>query len=68
MTKRFSIWVREFDSDHDVELMQVDSNPSAITKGLHAKRVTIKKSLFESGKRKSNIPLYSNIYVVKNHE
>jgi hypothetical protein len=66
MRKRYSIWVREFDSDHDVELMQVDANPGAITKGLHAKMVTIKKGIFESGKRKSKMPLYSNIYVVDN--
>jgi hypothetical protein len=28
--------------------------------------VTIKKGIFESGKRKSKMPLYSNIYVVDN--
>lgn len=67
MKKRFSIWVREYGSDHDVELMQVDSNPQQVTAGLHSKTLTIKHSIFEPGKRTSRIPKYSFIRVVDNH-
>lgn len=65
--KRFSIWVREYGSDHDVELMQVESNPEAVTAGLHTKMLTVNKSIFEAGKRKTRIPKYSFIRVVDNH-
>jgi hypothetical protein len=48
--------------------MQVDSNPEEVTKGLHAKMLTINKSIFEAGKkRKSRIPKYTFIRVVDNH-
>lgn len=68
MKKRYSIWVREYGSDHDVELMQVDSNPAAVTGGLHKKMLTIQKSIFEGGKRKSKIPRYTFVRVVDNHD
>jgi len=67
MKKRYSIWVREYGSDHDVELMQVDSNPQAVTTGLHAKMITINKTIFQEGKRKTKIPKYTFIRVVDNH-
>lgn len=69
MTKRrYSIWVREHGSDHDVELMQLDTNPGPIVQGLRAKTLTIKKSIFESGRRKSTIPKYSWVRIVDNGE
>ena len=68
MKKRFSIWVREVGSDHDVELMQLDGDPAPIVQGLRAKTLTIKKSIFESGRRKSTIPKYSWVRVVENNE
>lgn len=64
MKKRYSIWVREYGSDHDVELMQVDSNPQAITTGLHGKMLKVKTGEF--GQRKSTMPKYSFIRVVDN--
>jgi hypothetical protein len=66
MKKRFSIFVREHGSDHDVELMQLDSNPEPIVKALRAKTLSAKKSIFESGKRKTNIPKYSWVRIEEN--
>jgi hypothetical protein len=64
--RRYSIWVREVGSDHDVELMELDGDPAPIVKGLRAKTLTIKKSIFERGRRKSTMPKYSWVRVVKN--
>jgi hypothetical protein len=64
MTPRYSIIVREHGSDHDVELMQVNSNPDAIVAGLRAKSLTLKRTVFEAGKRHVKIPKYSYVRVV----
>jgi len=56
-TARFSIWVREHGSDHDVELCCVDSNPEPIKAALYAKRI-------KKGKKK--IAQYDYIRVVEN--
>jgi hypothetical protein len=66
MKKRWSIWVREHGSDHDVELMQVDGNPEPIATQLRDKTLKISKSIFEAGKRKSKIPKYDWVRVVDN--
>ena len=39
--KRYSIWVREHGSDHDVELCAVDSNPETVKAAAYAKRLKI---------------------------
>lgn len=57
MTARFSIWVREHGSDHDVELCAVDSNPEVIKTALYAKRLKL-------GKKK--VAQYDYIRVVDN--
>ena len=67
MKRRYSIWVREIGSNHDVELMQVDSNPDVLASQLRAKALTIRKSIFEPGKRKSKVGKYSSVWVVDNH-
>jgi len=67
MKKRWSIWVREIGSDHDVELMELDSNPEPIAQGLRAKMLTVNKSIFQSGRRKSKVPRYSWVRIVDNH-
>lgn len=64
MTARYSIIVREHGSDHDIELMQVNSNPDAIVAGLRAKSLTLKRTIFEAGKRHVKIPKYSNVRVI----
>jgi hypothetical protein len=60
MKKRFSIWVREHGSDHDVELCQVENNPQPTVKALHEKRLKLGK-----GKK---IPQYDFVRVVDNHD
>ena len=56
MTARYSIMVREYGSDHDVELMQVNSNPGAICEGLKKKMLKLSRSVYEPGKRTVKIP------------
>ena len=41
MTARYSIWVREHGSDHDVLLCQVNSNPEALRSALYKKRLKL---------------------------
>ena len=67
MKKRFSIWVREHGSDHDVELLEVDNDPDPLVHKLRSMTLTIKKSIFEGGRRKSEIPKYTNVRAVENH-
>lgn len=40
-TARYSIWVREHGSDHDVELCAVGGNPQAMVTALYAKRLKL---------------------------
>jgi hypothetical protein len=59
--------VREYGSDHNIELMQVNSNPQAIVDGLRKKTLTMKTSIYQPGKRTVKIPKYTFIQVV-DHE
>ena len=45
----YSIFVREYGSDHDVALAQVDSNPEPICEGLKRKMLTIRRSILSLG-------------------
>jgi hypothetical protein len=65
MKKRWSIWVRENGSDHDVELMQLDGDPRPIVQGLHAKTLTTIK---DGHKKKTKVPRYDWVRVVNNDE
>jgi hypothetical protein len=67
MTARYSIMVREHGSDHDVELLQVNSNPDAIVAGLRAKTLKLHTSIFQPGKRVLKVPKYTYVRVV-DHE
>ena len=58
MKKRFSIWVREHGSDHDVELCQVENDPKPTVKALHEKQLKL-----GNGKK---ISKYSFVRVVEN--
>jgi hypothetical protein len=64
VTARYTIMVREYGSDHDVPLMDVNSNPQAIVDGLRAKRLTIHRSIFEPGKRVIKVPKYISVTVI----
>jgi hypothetical protein len=54
--KRFSIMVREFGSDHDVELVQCDANPNPLAHALETKR------------GRSGCATYSSVRIVDNKE
>ena len=68
MIARYSIFVREHGSDHDVESTQVSSNPQAIVEGLRKKSLTLRRSIYEPGKRVVKIPKYSFIQIVDRGE
>jgi hypothetical protein len=63
---RYSIIVREQGSDHDVELLQVNSNPEAIVNALRKKKINMKASIFKAGPRKLQMPRYQCIRIVEN--
>lgn len=56
MNGRFSIWVREHGSDHDVELCTVNSNPEPMKTAAYAKRLKIGKG--------REVAKYDYVYVV----
>jgi hypothetical protein len=61
MTKaRYSIWVREHGSDHDVELCALNSNPKEMVSALYAKRLKL-------GKGRA-ISKYDSVRVVDNED
>ena len=64
--KRYSIFVREYGSDRDVELMQVESNPGPVVEGLKKKMLTIRTSIFQPGKRVMKVPKYTTVDVRDN--
>jgi hypothetical protein len=66
--RRYSIWGREFGSDHDVELAQVDSDPETIRKALGQKTLTLKHSIFDSAKKQTRVAKYSWLRIVENNE
>jgi hypothetical protein len=66
MKKRWSIWVREHGSDHDTELIEMDGDTAPVIAKLRGMTLTVKKSIFEAGKRKSRLPKYTNVRAVEN--
>jgi hypothetical protein len=64
---RYSIWGREYGSDHDVELAQVNNNPQAVVDGLMSKMLTISNSVLPGGGKKK-IRKYSWLRIVENGE
>lgn len=65
MKMRYSIWGREYGSDHDVEIVQVMNNPQPVVDGLALKTLTIKHSIFQKGKQ-SKVRKYSWLRIVEN--
>jgi hypothetical protein len=63
MKQRYSIWGWEHGSDHEVEILQVDSNPETMRKALGMKMLNV---TLTSGKRKSSIPRYTFLRIVEN--
>jgi hypothetical protein len=64
---RYSIIGREYGADHDVEIVQVQTNPQAVLDGLAAKRLTIKHSIFQRGGRSSKVPKYTWLRIKDNN-
>ena len=65
MKQRYSIWGREYGSDHDVEIVQVNSNPREIVAGLSEKTLSVNHSAFPGGK-KTKVRKYSWLRIVEN--
>jgi hypothetical protein len=61
--RRYSIMVRELGSKHEVELLQVNSNPQAIAAALETKC-----ALQSSMGHLRNIKRYSSVRIVDNDE
>lgn len=68
--KRYSIIGREYGSDHDVEIIQVESNPQAVLDGLVNKTLTIQHSIFLSkgAGKKSKVRKYTWLRIVDNSQ
>jgi hypothetical protein len=65
---RYDIFVKENGSNHEVLLMSVGSNPNAIVQGLYKKKLTIRHSIFEKGRRTSKISKYDYVRIVDHGE
>lgn len=65
MKQRYSIWGREWGADHDVEIVQVNSNPEEVRKALGLKTLSVNHSALPGGK-KSKVAKYSYLRIVEN--
>ncbi|HTD29164.1 MAG TPA: hypothetical protein VK660_07205 [Xanthomonadaceae bacterium] len=65
MKQRYSIWGREYGSDHDVEIVQVNANPQAVLDGLIQKTLKVQHSIHKGGKT-SKVRKYSWLRIVEN--
>jgi hypothetical protein len=63
MKRRYSIWGREYCSDHDVEIIQVDSNPQAALDGLMNKTLRVSK---DGVLKKTTMRKYTWLRIVEN--
>jgi hypothetical protein len=48
---KYAILVREYQSNHEIELCEVGSNPDAIVKALREKTLTLRASMEKGGRR-----------------
>jgi hypothetical protein len=65
MKQRFSIWGREYGADHDVEIIQVNSNPEVMVDALIQKTLKVNYSAFPGGK-KTKVRKYTYLRIVEN--
>lgn len=61
MTRRYSIFGRQYGADHDVELAQCETNPQAILASLKSKSLTI-----QSEHKRAQISKYTWLRIVDN--
>lgn len=66
MKKRYSIWGTQYGSDHEAELAQCDSNPQPLLDGYAQMTLTIKHSIIDTAKKKSQIRKYTWLHIVDN--
>jgi hypothetical protein len=62
--KRYSILAKEYGSDREVELCQVDAHADEMVRALEAKMLRIGEDL--TTRRKSSVPKYTKIRIVEN--
>jgi len=67
MKQRYSIWGREYGSDHDVEIVQVNSNPRDVVDALINKKLSVNHSACPGGK-KTKVRKYTYLRIVDNGE
>jgi hypothetical protein len=65
MKQRYSIWGREWGSDHDVEIIQVNANPEDMRKALGLKTLKVKHSN-APGAKTGKVARYSYLRIVEN--
>jgi len=65
MKQRYSIMGREYGSDHDVEIVQVNTNPQAMIDALMQKTLSVNHSNFPGGK-KTKVRKYTWLRIVEN--
>lgn len=61
--KRYSVMVREYGGDREVELCQLDGDPEPTIAGLKQKTLMV-HAVGSSSRRRTRIPKYSNIRIV----
>jgi hypothetical protein len=64
--KRYSILAREYGSNHEVELCQVDANADEVARALEAKTLRVFVTGKRGATRKSSVPKYTNVRIVEN--
>jgi hypothetical protein len=62
--RRYSIWGQQHGSDHEVEILQVDSNPQAALDGLCNKM--LKDKPVRKGGKANKVRQYSWLRIVEN--
>lgn len=67
MKQRYSIWGREYGADHDVEIVQVNSNPRVMVDALMQKTLSVNHSAFPGGK-KSKVRKYTWLRIEENEQ
>jgi len=63
MAKRYSIMVREYQSDELVELCECDSNPESVVEGVRSKTLLIAGNDYTKSRR-IRVPKYEHIEIV----
>jgi hypothetical protein len=64
--KRYSIMVREYGSDQEVEACQIDGDPEPIVRGYQQK--TLMVQLTNNKRRRTKLPKYTTVRASLNHQ